>query len=92
MTTCAVGDRVTAVGARAFVERTNVPAPAVYAMPAGLSYEQGAALPIQGLTAHHVLFLMGRLALGERALVHAAGGGVGSLAVRRGGGGDGFNI
>lgn len=77
-----VGDRVMAVAARAFAERLNVHEAAVYPMPSGLSFELAAALPIQGLTAHHLLFLMGRLAAGERVLVHAAAGGVGAIAVQ----------
>ena len=54
----------------------------MYPIPAGLSYEVAAALPVQGLTAHHVLSLSGRLARGEKVLVHAAAGGVGTLAVQ----------
>jgi NADPH2:quinone reductase len=82
VTTCRPGDRVMAIGARAFAEAMLVPEAAVYPMPAALGFEQAAALPIQGLTAHHTLFLMGRLQPGERVLVHAAGGGVGKLAVQ----------
>jgi NADPH2:quinone reductase len=76
------GDRVMALGARAFAERMTAHEGSVYPMPADLSFEKGAALPIQGLTAHHLLFLMGRLQPGERVLVHAAAGGVGALAVQ----------
>jgi NADPH2:quinone reductase len=82
VTTCAPGDRVMAIGTRAFAEAMNVPEAAVYPVPAALAFEHAAALPIQGLTAHHALFLMGRLQPGERVLVHAAGGGVGKLAMQ----------
>jgi len=34
------------------------------------------------MTAHHVLFLLGRLTRGERVLIHAAAGGVGTIAVQ----------
>jgi len=77
-----IGDRVMALGARAFAERMNASAVSTYLVPSGLPHEKAAALPIQGLTAHHLLFLMARLAPGERVLVHAAGGGVGSIAVQ----------
>jgi NADPH:quinone reductase len=82
VTTVKPGDRVMALGARAFAERMNAHEGSVYPMPAALPFEQGAALPIQGLTAHHLLFLMGRLQPGERVLVHAAAGGVGAIAVQ----------
>ncbi len=77
-----VGDRVMALGAGACAERMVAPARSVYPMPEGLSFETAAALPIQGLTAHHVLSLAGRLQPGEKVLVHAAAGGVGTIAVQ----------
>lgn len=82
VTSVAVGARVMALGARALAERMNAHEGSVYPMPDALSFEHAAALPVQGLTAHHLLFLMGRLARGERVLVHAAAGGVGSIAVQ----------
>jgi NADPH2:quinone reductase len=54
----------------------------VVPFPEGLDVVRAAALPVQGLTAHHVLSLSGRLSAGESVLVHAAGGGVGTLAVQ----------
>jgi NADPH2:quinone reductase len=39
-------------------------------------------VPLQGLTAYHALKTMGRLREGESVLVHAAAGGVGTLAVQ----------
>lgn len=82
VTSVKLGDRVMALGARAFAERMNAHEGSVYPIPEGLSFEKAAALPIQGLTAHHLLFLMGRLGKGERVLVHAAAGGVGAIAVQ----------
>jgi len=82
VTSLRVGDRVMALGAGSYAEYMVAPAHYVYPLPAGLSYEVAAALPIQGLTAHHVLSLAGRLSPGEAVLVHAAAGGVGSLAVQ----------
>lgn len=77
-----VGDRVMALGASAYAERMLTPARHVYPIPEGLSFVTAAALPVQGLTAYHLLTLAGRLQRGEKVLVHAAAGGVGTLAVQ----------
>jgi NADPH:quinone reductase-like Zn-dependent oxidoreductase len=50
--------------------------------PAGLSFEEAAGLPLAGLTAYQVLTKALRVRRGETVLVHAAAGGVGSLAVQ----------
>ncbi len=47
-----------------------------------LDFQQAVALPLQGLSAYHILKTMGRLEEGETVLVHAAGGGVGTIAVQ----------
>lgn len=52
------------------------------AMPARLSYEEAAALPLAALTAHQVLRDRVRLRPGQRVLIIGASGGVGSLAVQ----------
>jgi NADPH:quinone reductase len=57
-------------------ERSLIP------LPEHLDYRNAAALPLQGLSAYHVLKTMGRLEEGETVLVHAAAGGVGTLAVQ----------
>ncbi|WP_026582296.1 quinone oxidoreductase family protein [Bacillus sp. J33] len=51
-------------------------------LPEGLDFKLAAALPLQGLSAYHILKTMGRLEKGESVLVHAAAGGVGTLAVQ----------
>ncbi len=77
------GDRVMAFATEgAYAEKLVTSANLVYAMPDAMTFEQGAALPVQGLTAMHVLTLSSRMERGERVLVHAAAGGVGSLAVQ----------
>ncbi len=77
------GDRVLAFSNEgAYAETLVTPAALVYPIPDALSFEDAAALPVQGLTALHVLGLCGRMQRGERVLVHAAAGGVGSLAVQ----------
>lgn len=50
--------------------------------PDGLSPEQGAGMLIQGITAMHCIDDVGRVQPGETVLVHAAAGGVGTLAVQ----------
>jgi NADPH:quinone reductase-like Zn-dependent oxidoreductase len=57
-----------------------VPAGQVLVMPDAMSFEEGAAIPVNYLTAYHMLFRVGGLRSGERVLVHMAAGGVG-LAV-----------
>ncbi|MDP4171502.1 MAG: zinc-binding dehydrogenase, partial [Bacillota bacterium] len=51
-------------------------------LPDRFDFYQAAALPLQGLSAYHILKTMGRLESGESVLVHAAAGGVGTLAVQ----------
>ncbi|HEY2326836.1 MAG TPA: NADP-dependent oxidoreductase [Gaiellaceae bacterium] len=66
-------------GARELVATpTSVLAP----KPATLSHVEAAALPMPGLTSWQALFDHGRLAPGERVLIHGAAGGVGSVAVQ----------
>jgi len=81
VTTHRVGDRVVATthfGGQS--ELVVVPAAATFALPAGWSFEQGAAFPVVYLTAHHMLVRVAAARRGETILVHAAAGGVG-LAV-----------
>jgi NADPH:quinone reductase-like Zn-dependent oxidoreductase len=52
------------------------------ALPAGLTMEQGAALPVNYATAWAALHGFGSLQAGERVLVHAAAGGVGIAALQ----------
>ncbi len=51
-------------------------------IPAGLSFEQAAAIPLTFLTAWHMLVGRARLKPGEDVLVLAAGSGVGSAAIQ----------
>ena len=79
----AVGDRVMAVtrfGGQA--EQVTVPEGQALPLPAELSFEQGAAFPVNYGTAHAALVIMGSLREGDRVLVHAAAGGVGIAATQ----------
>jgi synaptic vesicle membrane protein VAT-1 len=77
------GDRVVA-GVRfgGHAERVTVAAEQVLPLPDSLSFEQGAAVPVNYVTAYCGLVVMGGLKEGERVLIHAAGGGVGTAAVQ----------
>jgi synaptic vesicle membrane protein VAT-1 len=59
-----------------------VPASMAYRLPAGMSFEDGAAIPVNYLTAYHSMFTMGNLQPGDRLLVHGAAGGVGIAAIQ----------
>lgn len=65
-----------------FAEYVAAPVRTLARKPAGLTFEQAAGLPLAGLTAYQVLVKAIRLREGETVLVHAAAGGVGSLAVQ----------
>jgi NADPH:quinone reductase-like Zn-dependent oxidoreductase len=77
------GDRVLA-GTRfnGHAELVSVPANQVYPLSKKLSFEQGAAVPVNYATAYAALVIMGGLKQGERALIHAAAGGVGICAIQ----------
>jgi NADPH:quinone reductase-like Zn-dependent oxidoreductase len=66
----------------AAAEYTVVPAALLAPKPATLGHVESAAIPLAGLSAWQGLFTHGRLAQGERVLVHGAAGGVGGFAVQ----------
>jgi NADPH2:quinone reductase len=81
------GDRVAGVlphGGAA--ELVACPAPFVFRLPDSVSYDAGAAIPLNYLTAHFALAERAGLREGETVLVHGAAGGVGTatLQVARG--------
>lgn len=78
-----VGERVLA-GTRfgGYAELVNVAASDSVPMPAAMTFEQGAAVPVNYATAWAALHGYGSLRTGERVLVHAAAGGVGIAAVQ----------
>lgn len=53
----------------------------VFRMPARMSFEEAAALPVVYLTAHHMMLFTGHLRRGSRVLIHSAAGGVGLAAI-----------
>jgi len=77
------GDAVAAVTQfNAYAEWVAVPARSAYPLPQGMSFEDGAALIVNYLTAYHSMFTMGNLQPGDRVLIHGAAGGVGIGAVQ----------
>ena len=59
-----------------------VPEAQVFVRPDGMDALQGAALPVNYLTAWQLIHVMGSLHAGETVLVHSAGGGVGIAAIQ----------
>ncbi|GHG67246.1 NADP-dependent oxidoreductase [Streptomyces griseocarneus] len=64
-----------------FAEYVAAPVRTLARKPAGLSFEEAAGLPLAGLTAYQAL-KAARAGEGDTVLVHAAAGGVGSMAVQ----------
>jgi NADPH:quinone reductase len=76
----AVGDRVGWCGVQgAYAEQAAVPAARLVKLPDGVSTRQGAAILLQGMTAHYLATSTYPLRAGDTCLVHAAAGGVGQL-------------
>jgi NADPH2:quinone reductase len=74
------GDRVVSQSVKgAYAERATVAAERAVRIPDGVSSTQAAAVFLQGLTAHYLTTSTFPLSRGDRALVHAAAGGVGLL-------------
>jgi NADPH:quinone reductase-like Zn-dependent oxidoreductase len=83
VTAYTVGDRIVAgtrFGGQA--ELVTVPEAQALPLPDRLSFEQGAAFPVNYGTAYAALVIMGSLREGDRVLIHAAGGGVGISATQ----------
>jgi NADPH2:quinone reductase len=77
------GDRVAWTGIQgSYAEYAAVPADRLVPIPAGVSDREAAAVMLQGMTAHYLVYSTFPLKRGETALVHAAAGGVGLLLVQ----------
>lgn len=87
-TVVAVADDVTdiEVGTRvlflrefgAHSEFVNVPRAQLAVLPDRLGFEEAAAIPVNYFTAYRIVFDVARVRAGDRVLVHAAAGGVGT--------------
>src|SRR4051794_32760655 len=78
-----IGDRVV------FLKRFGAHSSAVcvkqaqaFRMPDAMSFEEGAALPVNYLTAYHMLFVVRRIQKGDTVVVHMAAGGVGTAVLQ----------
>ena len=75
-----VGERVAYASLLgAYAEYAVVPADRVVVLPDGVSTKQGAAVMLQGMTAHYLATSTYALKPGDACLAHAAAGGVGLL-------------
>lgn len=77
-----VGDRVAYAGGPlgAYAEVRNIPAHRLLKLPDAISFETGAAMMLQGLTAAYLLRKTYRVQPGDAVLIQAAAGGVGLIA------------
>lgn len=80
-----VGERVAwmgPIGAGAYGTHSVIPAPYVTRLADTVEFETAAAIPVNGMTAYHMLVNLGGAAAGKSVLVHAAAGGVGTMALQ----------
>ena len=83
VTGIAIGDQVIApMRFNGYAELVVVPAAQVVPLPAGMSFTEGAAIPVNYLTAILMLEVLGNARRGDRVLIHGAAGGVGLAAVQ----------
>ena len=76
------GDEVFGISRGAFAEYACTAEPNLAAKPAGLTFEQAAAVPVAGFTALQGLRDKGRVQPGQKVLINGAAGGVGTFAVQ----------
>lgn len=81
VTDLAPGDRVAYAGGPlgAYAEERNMPADRLVRLPDAISFDQGAAMMLQGMTAQYLLRRTYRVQAGDTILIHAAAGGVGLI-------------
>src|SRR3954462_13432789 len=73
---------VSLVGSGGYADKALAPSGLTVDIPDGVSDGAAVALLVQGLTAWHLLRTCARMQPGESVVVHAAAGGVGTLAVQ----------
>nr|XP_046233259.1 synaptic vesicle membrane protein VAT-1 homolog [Scatophagus argus] len=78
-----VGDRVIMLSRHGLWQEVVVmPASRTFPMPEQMSFEEGAALPVNYITAYMMLFEMANVRPGKSVLIHMAAGGVGIAATQ----------
>ncbi|ADB67396.1 NADP-dependent oxidoreductase [Listeria monocytogenes] len=65
-----------------YAEYTAVDDHLLAPLPEGISFDEAASIPLAGLTAWQALFDHAKLQKGEKVLIHAGAGGVGTLAIQ----------
>ncbi len=79
----AVGDRVFGMPKfGGYTDTLVVKEGQAFQMPAQMSFEEAAALPVVYLTAHHMMLFTGNLRPRSKVLIHSAAGGVGLAAIQ----------
>ena len=74
------GDRVAFTGQPgAYAQAAVVKADKLIPLPGDMSFEEGAAFPLQGMTAHYLIHEFKTIKPGMTILIHAAAGGMGML-------------
>jgi len=77
------GDRVAYVHEPgSYAEASIVNADSLISLPPEFTFEQGAAFPLQGMTAHYLIHEFRKPQPGDVVLIHAAAGGMGLLLVQ----------
>ncbi|KGO77525.1 Acyl transferase/acyl hydrolase/lysophospholipase [Penicillium italicum] len=76
-----VGQRVMAMPEGCFSTYARCSATSAAEIPAAMSFEVAATVPVVFCTAYYSLFDLGQLQTGERVLIHAGAGGVGQAAI-----------
>ncbi len=78
-----VGERVFAMPKfGGYTDVLVLPRAQVLKMPAKMTFEDAAAIPVAYLTAHHMMFFTGVLRPGATVFIHSAAGGVGLAAIQ----------
>jgi NADPH:quinone reductase len=83
VTSVAVGDRVAWCAILGtYAQLAVAPADRLIRIPDGISFEQGAAAMLQGMTAHYLAYSSYAIQPGDEVLIHAGAGGVGLLLIQ----------
>lgn len=79
----AIGDRVMVLSRfGAHASKVCAPSAHFFKIPESMSFEEAAAIPVNYITAYHILFRVHRLLPGDTILIHMAAGGVGTAAIQ----------
>ncbi|MFO8068605.1 MAG: NADP-dependent oxidoreductase [Alkalibacterium sp.] len=77
-----IGDRVMANGTKTYAEVVSVRPDRTVKLSETIPFEEAAAIPLTGQTAYEAIVTRGQVKSGQRVLIHAGSGGVGTLAVQ----------